>query len=256
MSRLPTRPLSDAAEVLTQVIARIRSVESPIVAFDLDSTLLDNRPRSAHIFRELGESISDPVLLSARPEHFVDWSLERALRSAGANDADVARLAPQVLEFWRARFFTSQYCRLDVATPGAPTFVKAVLEAGGGICYLTGRDETMRAGTLQCFETEGFPSPDGQRVRLIMKPQFELSDDEFKRTAHQSLPALGRLVAAFDNEPTHANDYAVTFPDALVVHMATDHSGRPIDVLAHIPSILDFTAHPAVGDARATAGPR
>jgi len=34
------------------------------------------------------------------------------------------------------------------------------------------------------------------------------------------------VLAAFDNEPGHANDYRASFPEATVVLVATGHSGR------------------------------
>ena len=34
--------------------------------------------------------------------------------------------------------------------------------------------------------------------------------------------------------------YKVSFPDAVVVHLDTDHSRRPVEVLESIPSIHDF----------------
>ena len=50
---------------------------------------------------------------------------------------------------------------------------------------------------------------------------------------------LREVVALFDNEPTHINGYHQAFPDALTVHLATDHSGREV-ALADIPSVPNF----------------
>jgi hypothetical protein len=80
----------------------------------------------------------------------------------------------------------------------------------------------------------------GPGVHLIMKPTFESNDDDFKRLAHARVEALGIVVAAFDNEPTHANDYRRRFPQATVVHLATDHSGRPVDLLDGVVSVPHF----------------
>lgn len=213
--------------------------EPGLCVFDLDSTLLDNRPRSARIFREFGIEAALPALGTIEPDHFVDWNLERAMQSCGLDAQTIARHGAALRDFWAARFFTSAYCVEDVAIPGAPSFVHALARLCT-VCYLTGRDESMRAGTLACFAREGFPLPDQAAIHLLMKPTAETLDDEFKRQAHTELPGLGTLVAAFDNEPTHVNDYAVSFPDARVVHLATDHSGRPVEVRQEIPSILDF----------------
>jgi hypothetical protein len=74
-----------------------------------------------------------------------------------------------------------------------------------------------------------------------MKPYPEMSDGDFKREAHEQLKQLGQVIAAFDNEPLHVNDYRRQFPDAVVVHLATDDSGRPVDLLEGVVSIPYFT---------------
>jgi hypothetical protein len=74
-----------------------------------------------------------------------------------------------------------------------------------------------------------------------MKPTRDEDDDLFKKHAcDRLLPPLGRVVSAFDNEPTHVNGYKTAFPEAHVVHLDTDGSGRPVAVAPSIPSILDF----------------
>ena len=70
--------------------------------------------------------------------------------------------------------------------------------------------------------------PDGDRVHLLMKPDLETHDDDFKVRARQPLAALGTVIAAFDNEPIHINSYFVHFTDAQCVHMLTDDSARGI----------------------------
>ena len=52
------------------------------------------------------------------------------------------------------------------------------------------------------------------------------------------------------------NLYARRWPGALVVHLDTDHSARPIEVLPGIPAIADFRTALGVSDAvgSATAG--
>jgi len=52
------------------------------------------------------------------------------------------------------------------------------------------------------------------------------------------------VACAFDNEPTHVNAYKRSFPEAAVVHLDTDHSRRPVEVLPEIPSIHDFVMEP------------
>jgi hypothetical protein len=73
-----------------------------------------------------------------------------------------------------------------------------------------------------------------------MKPQFSMHDDEWKLVVREELSQLGQVIAAFDNEPVHINNYRLTFPGACCVHMLTDDSARGIPVLDDILSIRDF----------------
>ncbi|MFO0581461.1 MAG: hypothetical protein U0229_04235 [Anaeromyxobacter sp.] len=230
----------DQAVLLSAVLSRVRGTPGAVVVFDLDSTLLDNRPRQARIVRDYASLAGVPALLDARPEHWQGWDLAVALSNAGLGPAGLeAHLGP-ARAFWRERFFTSAYCRLDAPIPGAPAFVAALARARAHVAYVTGRHRGMREGTVDCLARHGFPLP-GDRVELLMKPDPELGDDAWKDAACAEVERLGEVVAAFDNEPAHVNLYARAFPDALAVHLDTDHSGRPVKVLASVPSIRDFT---------------
>jgi len=232
----------DQATILEEALARVRAAAPAGVAvFDLDSTLLDNRPRQARILREYGARAGLPSLTHARLERWAGWDLAVLMREAGAGPGEVARHLLAARRFWSARFFTSAYCREDVPVPGAPAFVRAVVEAGGLVAYLTGRPVRMQAGTVESLERHGFPGPDGDRVQLLMKPDRPLGDDEWKAQGATRVARRGEVVAAFDNEPAHVNGYAMAWPGALAVHLDTDRSDRPVEVLARIPSIADFT---------------
>jgi len=101
----------------------------------------------------------------------------------------------------------------------------------------------MREGSAASLERGGFPVPGKtDEVQLIMKPTLEETDDDYKVRAYEQLRSLGTVVAAFDNEPAHINGYAVAFPGALNVHLATDHSMREIRVAEGLPSIADFSS--------------
>src|SRR5438270_607339 len=119
-----------------------------------------------------------------------------------------------------------------------------VLQEGGEVLYITGRHEEMGRGTIESFRRAGFPLPDASKVQLWLKPQLADDDDAWKEICHARLRELQGLAAAFDNEPTHVNAYKRSFPDAVVVHLDTDHSRRPVDVLPDIPSIHDFGMEP------------
>lgn len=227
------------AHILGEVLARA-AAPGAVVVFDLDSTLLDNRPRQARILQDYGRTRGLTALLGARPEHWQGWRLETALANAGLTPAEVETHRRPARLFWAEWFFTSAYCRLDVPLPGAPAFVRAVAARGARVAYVTGRPRTMAAGTLEVLRRHDFPVPDGERVQLLMKPDPDLGDAEWKEQACARVAALGPVVAAFDNEPAHVNGYARAWPRARCVHLDTDHSGRPIEVLPQIPSVADF----------------
>jgi hypothetical protein len=240
--------------ILAEAIVRAgAAAPAGIAVFDLDSTLLDNRPRQARIAQDYGRIAGLPILLGARPEHWCGWDLEAGLAAAGVPAALARRHRARFRRFWAERFFTSAYCSLDVPLPGAPAFVRAVAAAGARIAYVTGRPARMEDGTLEVLRRHGFPLPDGGRARLLMKPGDALGDDEWKAIARSEVDASGPVVLAFDNEPSHVNAYARAWPGALAVHVDTDHSPRPVEVLASVPSIADFRIEAALTDAAADA---
>lgn len=150
--------------ILSQVLSRASQLgERGAVLFDLDSTLLDNRPRQARILRA-GCSRFSPV----RP----------STSTVGRSGCAWPRRTSTYRSFWRERFFTSEYCVDDVATVGAVEYVRRVLATGARVIYCIGCHPAMREGTLQCFARQGFPLPEEPRITLLMKPHFEMRDDE------------------------------------------------------------------------------
>jgi hypothetical protein len=210
-----------------------------VVVFDLDSTLLDNRVRQAQILREYGVRAGLGILAQTRSQHFTSWDIGEAMRAVGCTPEQIAMHAGPAKDYWRSVFFTSAYCAVDDAIPGAQGYVKRLVNAGTQIAYCTGRHEEMRVGTVQSFERLGFPVP-GPGVSLLMKPTFDQSDDGWKEEAYARLKELGTVVACFDNEPTHINGYASHFLDAICVHLDTDHSGRPVTLADRIVSVKRF----------------
>ena len=210
--------------VLRAALAAIHP-DRPIAAFDLDSTILVNRVRQARIVREFGRLRGDA-------------------RLCGLSQSEIEAVVPHVRDFWRDRFFTSEYCKDDTPAPGARDYLRAVVAAGGEILYITGRHQQMGPGTLESFRRAGFPLPGGDRVQLWLKPALADDDDRWKEICHARLQQLRGLACAFDNEPTHVNAYKRSFPDAVVVHLDTDHSRRPVEVHPDVPSIHDFVMEP------------
>ncbi len=243
MSRTTPKSIAEAGSPLEAVLARAKSIgHRAVVIFDLDSTLFDNKPRQARILREFGQARGISALSGCKASHFSSgWDLRAAMRHCGLTAEEAERIYPEAKQFWLQRFFTSDYCAEDVAIAGAPQFVKAVAETGAIICYVSGRPEQMKQGTLDAMRKSGFLVP-RRGVHLILKASPALHDDDFKREAHRKIAELGEVVAVFDNEPTHLNDYRRRFPEAMVVHLATDNSGRPVALLEGILSIPDFSS--------------
>lgn len=219
-----------------------KAKRSGLLVFDLDSTVFDNRPRQARIVREFGKKAGFKALESCQAWHFTSgWDLRGAVLACGFTQADADKMYPDLKSFWGKRFFTSKYCEDDIEIVGAPRFLHALDRSKARVIYVTGRHEGMRAGTEACLERCGMPMPSsGGHVRLLMKPELADSDDDYKRTTHDELRKMGTVIAAFDNEPTHINDYAVKFAKATPVHLATDHSGRDVKLHERCVSIPHF----------------
>lgn len=230
--------------LLTKIIDRARELKRrAILVFDLDSTLMDNRPRQAMIVREYGERHGIAALAANTPDHWEGWDLRIAMRNAGLDPDEIEAHHEPCRTYWRERFFTSEYCAHDIPIAGSPEYVRAAVGAGAQVFYVTGRWEGMRKGTVESFRAPQLPLPDGDAIRLVMKPTLEEHDDDFKDRTYQALRKAGAVVAAFDNEPTHINGYRDAFPDADSVHLATDCSLRGIRVRPDIPSIRDFSPY-------------
>ncbi len=242
MTDFKNRVLPDWPKTLEAILARARELGGEaVLAFDLDSTLFDNRPRQARIVREFGQARGISQLAACTAAHFDSgWDLRAAFINCGLSPEEAERHYPDVKKFWQERFFTSPYCLDDVAIDGGAAFLEQVMGTGAVLAYVTGRHEDMREGSVGAMAQHGMPVPDERRVHLIMKPTFEMTDDDFKREAHARLRGMGTVIAAFDNEPTHANDYLTRFPEAVVIHLATDHSGRPVELLEKVISVPHF----------------
>ncbi len=241
MTDFKNRVRSDWAQTLAGILEQARLLgRQAVLAFDLDSTVFDNLPRQARIVREFGAAQGVASLLACRPEHWTSgWDMKAAMVNCGLTAAEADALYPEAKAFWQERFFTSDYCVDDTAIQGASAYLRSLVATSATLTYVTGRHEGMRAGTVQAMTRCELPTPGGN-VQLIMKPTPELDDDAFKRDAHRQLGKLGRLIAAFDNEPTHANDYRRQFPEATIIHLATDHSGRPVELLEGVVSVPHF----------------
>jgi hypothetical protein len=229
--------------VLADILDRVRAARtgSPLMVFDLDSTLFSTQQRNHAILREFATAVGAPddFLLIAEKISPADlgWNVMEDLRSRGfRHEPTLSRLR----SFWGTRFFRGEYLRHDRPLPGAVEYVNDAHAAGALIYYLTGRDEPgMGRGTRASLRASGFPLDD-DRVRLRLKPRSQDDDLDFKRAAVEELRALGAVVAAFENEPANANLFAESFPEAQVVFLETVCHPNPPPLRPEVARVRDF----------------
>lgn len=240
-------PLPNQIELLNRVLQAVSdhgTRPAPAVVFDLDATLFDNRPRTLEIIREYRDEVApvDPELadaLSSLDVSQVDYLLTDTLKRCGVYRADVVK---QISTYWRERFFTDEYIACDVPLAGAPEYVRACYEAGAVIVYLTGRDiPGMLAGTVAKLRDDGFPIAVAG-TELVLKPDPNMSDEAFKRTALPTLDRVGEVIAFFDNEPANCNLAKTMFPEASVVLLETQKVPGAPEPIEGIEVIADFRA--------------
>ncbi len=225
-SKYPRVSLDEQALYLREVLERLsRGSGQRRIVFDLDGTLVDNRTRSVAIMRELADtwSTSHPaaarILRSLGPESFV-YLIEDSLENAGLEDH---ALVDQALEFWSERFFRDEYIAHDRSHPGAVAFASACYDAGATLVYFTGRDiQNMAVGSFASLRDLGFPIGVA-RVELVLKPDPEIPDKQFKLGVTPELGREASVVATFENEPGHCNLFREHFPQALHFLVDTHH---------------------------------
>lgn len=217
----------------------------PVLVFDLDGTLMDNRPRVVAILHELAEhwSARHPEAAercrTARPEDIV-YGFGDNLRKLGVSDAE---LHDAGFLFWRERFFTDHHQRHDVGVAGAREFVLAAHRAGGIIVYLTGRDlPNMALGAFASLRDLGFPIG-VVGTELVVKPAFEIPDADFKRDVAPELARLGVVVASFDNEPGNCNALLHAYPESEAVFLDTQYAPNPPPLDPRVSVVRSFEAY-------------
>ena len=203
---------------------------------------MDNRPRTLAILRELAFELKNEahsaaeVFAAARAEHLA-YLLGDTLRKLGLEHPELATRAEA---YWKSRFFSDEYLKHDVAIEGAVEFAKACYAAGAVLVYFTGRDlPLMGLGSFQSLRDLGFPIGI-VGTELVCKPDAKIPDELFKREEGPKLLRVGRVVAAFDNEPGNCNAFREMNPEAEVVFVDTQHlpGAPPLDSGVHI--VADF----------------
>jgi len=222
--------------------ARDQGKAPPVVVFDLDGTLFDNRPRSCAILRELADEWrakhpeSAAKLSQMRAEEMA-YLMSDSLARAGLTEAERVE---EATAFWKERFFADEHLRHDVPLPGAVDFAKACYDAGAVLIYLTGRDlPLMGIGSFRSLRDHGFPIG-VPGTELVLKPDAAMPDEAFKRLEMPKLARVGTMVASFDNEPINCNTALVTSPLCESVLVDTQHlpGAPPLDPRVHV--VADF----------------
>jgi hypothetical protein len=219
---------------------------TPVIVFDLDGTIMDNRPRVVAILHELAEEWcrqhpdASARMARASAEHIV-YGFQENLCRLGVTDEALHMTA---LEFWKARFFNDPHIRHDVEVAGARDYVRACYAAGATIVYLTGRDlPNMALGSFASLRDLGFPIG-VVGTELVVKPRFEMPDTEFKRGVAPQLSRLGRVIAAFDNEPANCNLLLECHPQCTTVFVDTQYAPDPPPLHPDIHVIHSFEREP------------
>jgi hypothetical protein len=250
--REPKYPRLDRAAqkaLLGRILARCafdpkkaRGKAAPVLVFDLDGTLFDNRPRSHAILQELATHWEKPhpelaTRLGRLRAEEMAYLLSDSLARVGLTDAE--RVA-EATAFWKERFFADEHLRHDVPVAGAAEFAKACYDAGAILVYLTGRDlPLMGIGSFRSLRDHGFPIG-VPGTELVLKPDAAMPDEEFKRFEMPKLARVGPIVAAFDNEPVNCNTVLSQNPGCDSVLIDTQHlpGAPPLDAGVHV--IADF----------------
>ena len=239
---------SQQQATLRAVLRRCRAQRAhttPVVVFDLDGTLMDNRPRTVAILREFAAMCRDrdPDLagnLDRARTIDLSYLLTDSLEALGVVVPHRTSLVAEMQTFWRDRFFADPHLVHDVSVPGSVEYVRACYDAGAVLVYLTGRDlPLMGTGTFQSLRDLGFPIGVAG-TELILKPDAAMPDEAFKRMAAPDLARIGHVIAAFDNEPANCNVMLAHYPDAHVVFVDTQHMpGAPL-LDAAVQLVRDF----------------
>jgi hypothetical protein len=230
-------------KIRQDVITSYNKQERPIVVFDLDGTLFDNRSRTVQILKEYAEQ----ELKQVRPEAaqklllltpaLASYTPGDTMNKVGVTEAAVVNNGAV---FWSQRFFNDDYLRYDQPTPGSVNYVRTLYSSGARIVYLTGRDVPRQLiGTVKALRDLGYPIG-MQGTELIMKPKADEQDAVFKQRVITHLRLSGKIIATFDSEPENANMFRRTFADAQVLLFEAPRKPNPPQVMPNITPLLAF----------------
>ena len=236
---------TDQTSLLRETLRKLRdprASHTPLCIFDLDGTLVDNRPRTLAILRHWAQSLNGShsnvsSLIEKATVNDLHYLLDDSLQALGVSDEELRK---QALNHWKAHFFFDPSIKHDVPLAGALNFARTVYEGGASIVYMTGRDlPNMLLGTAASLRDLGFPIG-VPGTQLVLKPDAETPDDVFKRDVTPKLARYGLPLAAFDNEPGNCNVFKEMFPTADVYFVDTQHHPSSPKPAPGVHRIADF----------------
>ena len=238
-----------ASSPLSRVLERARpespSATRPVIVFDLDATLFDNRPRSLAILHELqsklDQDLPDERALADAIDKITPEVMRYRVQDTLSNVGfEHEALAKRATSFWFARFFRNRYVRHDIPYPGALDYARACYDAGANLVYLTGRDvKGMLEGTVARLRDCEFPYARAG-TQVILKPDAKASDEDFKRATLPALSRLGPVAAFFDNEPANCNIAEELLPTADIFWLDTQCRPDAPPLSSRVHTIRDF----------------
>ncbi len=241
-------PEVERKRLLAAVMDRVRdrSRGPGVIVFDLDGTIMDNRPRVVAILHELADVWRSrhpreaDALLAAGIDDVV-YGIVETMRALGVTEP---MLHEEGFRFWRERFFYDPHIRHDIETAGARAYARACYDAGATLVYLTGRDlPNMALGSFASLRDLGFPIG-VVGTELVTKPDFETPDSVFKREVAPALARLGEVVAVFDNEPANCNLLLEAHPTCTAVFLDTQYAPDPPPLDPRVHVIHSFELEP------------
>lgn len=195
-----------------------RAGRCPVVVFNIDGTIFDNRPRSQAILRDFirenpeeTADIADSII--GLQKDSMEYYVVDSFKKAGVENLFIVEAA---LRFWADRFFSDAYVNKDLPFDGAVDFINELHDSGALIVYFSGRDQgTMLSGTIRALRDAGFPVGTA-RTMTVFKANPEEPSQDYKRRVMGEITTIGRVIAAFDNDPRTVNTMRRQWPTARI----------------------------------------
>lgn len=228
-------------KAIIKFLLNLTPSEKRVFVFDIDSTLYDVTPRNQEIVRHFGRTqdlephLKEPLIQFQSKSN--DWGIK-----SGLLRLNLPHLTQQVIDsikaHWNMFFFSDKFLHLDREYPGAVEFLKRLNDISP-VFYLTGRDvNRMGAGTQEQLKNSNFPM-DPIRNRLILKPDRNLYDHNYKVHELIKLTEEFEDIHFFENEPVILNAVHDQCPHVKLYHINSVHSGRA-EIYTHIQSLKPY----------------